>query len=86
MVQTAQSNLAEFEISERNLLFAYYLATTNVFELERSRERLAWTKTTTLMEAVASYFENEATSIEQRIAFLREFKNSGSHLDYVNGL
>lgn len=71
-------------MSQRSLLLAYYLATATIFEPERSNERLAWAKTATLVEMIAAYFEKEGNSSEQRRAFVREFRNSGGQLNYVN--
>ncbi|CAL5427695.1 hypothetical protein CsSME_00041883 [Camellia sinensis var. sinensis] len=81
-----ECNLGEFGMNQRNLLLAYYLAAASIYEPERSKERAAWAKTATLVETIVSYFEEEGSSVEQRRAFLNEFKNSGGHhqLDYVN--
>jgi hypothetical protein len=70
-------NLGDFGLSRRTLLFAYFLAAASIFEPERSNERLAWVKTTALVEAITSYFDEEET----RRAFLHEFKNNADPRD-----
>lgn len=74
----------KFGVSQRSLLLAYYLATASIFEPERSNERLAWAKTTTLIQTIAAYFEKEGNSSEQRGAFVREFRNSSDQLEHAN--
>ncbi len=70
-------NLGDFGLSRRTLLFAYFLAAASIFELKRSNERLAWVKTTALVEAITSYFDEEET----RRAFLHEFRNNADPWD-----
>ncbi|PSS14615.1 Ent-copalyl diphosphate synthase [Actinidia chinensis var. chinensis] len=77
-------NLEEFGMTQRNMLLAYYLAATSIFEPEKSKERLAWTKTAILLETIVSYLKKEGNSMKQRRQFLYEFRNSSSHLDYAN--
>ncbi|MED6194806.1 Gly-Xaa carboxypeptidase [Stylosanthes scabra] len=53
--------LAEFGLSRKSLLLAYFLATASIYEPERSHERLAWAKTSALLETIASYVtDNDA--------------------------
>jgi ent-copalyl diphosphate synthase len=73
-------NLGDFGLSRRTLLFAYFLAAASIFELERSNERLAWFKTTALVEAITSYFDEEET----RRAFLYEFRSNSDPQDSMN--
>ncbi|XP_059437236.1 ent-copalyl diphosphate synthase 1-like isoform X4 [Corylus avellana] len=73
-------NLGDFGLSRKTLLFAYFLAAASIFEPERSNERLAWVKTTALVEAISSYFDEE----EMRRAFLHEFKNNADPRDCIN--
>ncbi|XP_057507462.1 ent-copalyl diphosphate synthase 1-like [Actinidia eriantha] len=77
-------NLEEFGMTQRNMLLAYYLAATSIFEPEKSKERLAWTKTAILVETIVSYLKKEGNSMKQRRQFLYEFRNNSSHLDYAN--
>ncbi|KAF2314868.1 hypothetical protein GH714_036977 [Hevea brasiliensis] len=78
-------NLGDFGISKRELLFAYFLAAASIFEPERSKERLAWAKTTILLETIDSYFDDNNNSIEQRRAFVQEFKNGDGARGPANG-
>ncbi|KAJ7950505.1 Copalyl diphosphate synthase [Quillaja saponaria] len=64
--------LAEFGLSRENLLLEYFLAAASIFESNKSTERLAWIKTTILIEAIRSNLDNE----ESRRAFAQEFNNS----------
>ncbi|XP_059439100.1 (-)-kolavenyl diphosphate synthase TPS28, chloroplastic-like isoform X1 [Corylus avellana] len=73
-------NLGDFGLSKKTLLFAYFLAAASIFEPERSNERLAWVKTTALVEAITSYFDED----EMRRAFLHEFKNNADPRDCIN--
>ncbi|KAM7527190.1 hypothetical protein LguiB_030600 [Lonicera macranthoides] len=76
-------NFGEYgESQESLLLLAYYLATANIYEPERSKERVAWAKTTTLMETIISYFGSKDMSSGQRKAFVHEFKNHSNNLHY----
>ncbi|KAF8392464.1 hypothetical protein HHK36_022806 [Tetracentron sinense] len=71
-------NLRVFGVTKRKLLLAYFQAAASIFEPERSIERLAWVRTQVLIKAVSSYFENEASSVEQRRAFVDDFNNCSS--------
>ncbi|KAK9086797.1 hypothetical protein Syun_029191 [Stephania yunnanensis] len=66
-------NLGEFGVSQKSLLQVYFLATASIFEGHRSTERLAWTRTAALVEAISLYFNNVATTVEQRRAFVNDF-------------
>ncbi|KAK9083890.1 hypothetical protein Scep_030361 [Stephania cephalantha] len=66
-------NLGEFGLSQKSLLQVYFLATASIFEGHRSTERLAWTRTAALVEAISLYFNNVATTVEQRRAFVNDF-------------
>jgi hypothetical protein len=67
-------------LSRKTLLFAYFLAAASIFEPERSNERLAWMKTTALVEAITSYFDEDG----MRAAFLHEFRNNADPQDCIN--
>ncbi|PHT58946.1 Ent-copalyl diphosphate synthase, chloroplastic [Capsicum baccatum] len=74
-----ECGLGEFGLSERSLLVTYYLATGSVFEPERYKERLVWTKTAALMETIKCHFgEHKNTS------FLHEFAHSSNNLNCLN--
>ncbi|KAL0419894.1 UNVERIFIED_CONTAM: Kolavenyl diphosphate synthase TPS5, chloroplastic [Sesamum radiatum] len=78
-------NLAEFGLSESRLLVAYYIAAASVFEPERSKERLAWAKTSILMETIASHPDLQQLSREQKRDFVNIFEQYGCILNYANG-
>ncbi|KAK4482273.1 hypothetical protein RD792_009425, partial [Penstemon davidsonii] len=77
-------SLGEFELSETSLLLSYYIAAASVYQPEKSEERLAWAKTTILMETIKSCFDQQQLSKEQKRAFVNEFKH-GSILKYHIG-
>ncbi|XP_059275465.1 copal-8-ol diphosphate hydratase, chloroplastic-like isoform X1 [Lycium ferocissimum] len=56
-----QCNFEHFGISKKELLVAYFLGAASIFELERSRERLAWAKSLIMCKMITSYFSEEAT-------------------------
>nr|XP_027079925.1 copal-8-ol diphosphate hydratase, chloroplastic-like isoform X1 [Coffea arabica] len=81
----AESNLPEFGISIENLLDAYFLAAASLYEPERSIERLAWAKSTVIAQSLTIYFDEVATSTEQRNRFIAGFKgNSFSSLEKID--
>ncbi|XP_019426487.1 PREDICTED: ent-copalyl diphosphate synthase, chloroplastic-like isoform X2 [Lupinus angustifolius] len=65
----SESRLGEFGLSRKRLLLAYFLAAANIFEPERSHERLAWAKTTALLETITIYLSDA----EMRKAFVINF-------------
>nr|AHW04046.1 diterpene synthase TPS1 [Plectranthus barbatus] len=71
-------NMEEFGISRKELLVAYFLATASIFELERANERIAWAKSQIISTIIASFFNNQNTSPEDKLAFLTDFKNGNS--------
>ncbi|KAK4364805.1 hypothetical protein RND71_016163 [Anisodus tanguticus] len=56
------NNFQHFGISEKDLLEAYFLAASSIFEVERTRERLAWAKSLIMGKMITSYFSEEATT------------------------
>ncbi|KAJ7977384.1 Copalyl diphosphate synthase [Quillaja saponaria] len=77
----SESELGEYGLSTRELLFAYYLAAATIYEPERSLERLAWAKTSALIQTITSNFnDNEET----RTAFVNEFLDTVNLRDYPN--
>nr|QMW69083.1 terpene synthase 6 [Callicarpa americana] len=72
-------NIEEFGISRKDLLHAYFLATASIFELERTKERIAWAKSQIISRMITSFFNKETTSLEEKDALLTEFRN-------INGL
>ncbi|KAI3962954.1 hypothetical protein MKW92_043001 [Papaver armeniacum] len=77
-----ECNLEMFMVDKKELLQAYFLAAACIFEPERSKMRLAWTKSAVLIKAVSLHFEG-ISSEHQRLAFIQEFvtnmKASGSY-------
>ncbi|OVA12584.1 Terpene synthase [Macleaya cordata] len=70
-------SLRDIGLSRSTLLQAYFLATASIFEPKRSTERLAWTKTMLLIDAVSSYFMKNSSD-QKRRAFVDDFINSSS--------
>ncbi|KAE9590443.1 putative ent-copalyl diphosphate synthase [Lupinus albus] len=68
----SESRLGEFGLSRKRLLLAYFLVAANIFEPERSHERLAWAKTTALLEIITTYLSDDA---EMRKAFVINFSD-----------
>lgn len=54
-----------------------------IYEPERWRERMAWAKTTIIVETITSYFNSQQDSSEQRKAFTYEFRNIINKQGYV---
>jgi ent-copalyl diphosphate synthase len=74
-------NIGRFGVSNiTSLLVAYYVAAASVFEPERSKERISWAKTTTLVDAISSFFDSQQLSKEHRRYFVDEFRNAPSSL------
>ncbi|GAV57768.1 Terpene_synth domain-containing protein/Terpene_synth_C domain-containing protein [Cephalotus follicularis] len=71
-------------ICRNSLLFTYFVAAASIFEPERSKERLAWAKTSLLIEAVSSFLNEEGISKEKRMAFVNEFRKKLSAPQLVN--
>lgn len=65
--------MREYGVSRRAVLRAYFLAASSIFEPERANERLAWARTAVLMEAFASYFSNNASTVDEKRAFFEDF-------------
>ncbi|KAL1817816.1 hypothetical protein ACET3Z_020390 [Daucus carota] len=80
----AHSKLEQFGMNENSLLLSYYLAASSLFEPELSHQRFAWAKTEALVETIGSFFENMENSVEQRKAFVQEFKNTSEIFYYAN--
>ncbi|XP_054816752.1 ent-copalyl diphosphate synthase 5-like [Prosopis cineraria] len=69
--------LESLGLSKERLLLAYFLAVANIFEPERSQERLAWVKTSALIHTVTSTYHDQC----QRKAFVHDFNDVGSSLN-----
>ncbi|GKB45625.1 Ent-copalyl diphosphate synthase, chloroplastic-like protein [Tanacetum coccineum] len=65
--------------SYKNLLWSYYEAAASIFEPERYNERLAWAKTTVLLETITSIFTKSQFSNVDMQAFVDEFINAQQH-------
>ncbi|KAM3270793.1 hypothetical protein P3S67_028995 [Capsicum chacoense] len=66
----------QFGISKKEVLVSYFLAAASIFEVEKSRQRLAWAKSSILCKMVTSYFNQEATTWITRNKLLMDYKNS----------
>ncbi|XP_054816784.1 ent-copalyl diphosphate synthase 5-like [Prosopis cineraria] len=64
-------------LSIERLLLAYFLAVANIFEPERSQERVAWVKTSALIHTLSSTYRD----LQQRTAFVQEFNNCSTSLN-----
>ncbi|KAK7336755.1 hypothetical protein VNO77_17302 [Canavalia gladiata] len=76
----SESGLEGFGLSKTSLEFAYFIAAASIFEPERSQERLAWAKTTALVETLKSFIKDEET----RTAFVDRFNNTINQRNYSN--
>lgn len=81
-----ECGLGEHGLSERSLLLSYFLAAASTFEPERSKERLAWAKTTALINTIKAYLSSERMLGDHDGAVLHEFQHYCSNLDYVSGV
>ncbi|XXG48534.1 hypothetical protein AAC387_Pa02g2957 [Persea americana] len=70
--------LREYGVSRKAVLRAYFLAASSISEPDRANERLAWARTAVLMEAFASYFSNNASTVDEKRAFFEDFIRSSS--------
>ncbi|KAL7151406.1 hypothetical protein ABFS83_04G028800 [Erythranthe nasuta] len=77
-------SLDEFGLSERSALLGYYISAACIFEPEKSGARLAWAKTTILVETLVSHFEQQL-SRDQKRAFVGEFEHGSVLHKYANG-
>ncbi|KAD6120133.1 hypothetical protein E3N88_11404 [Mikania micrantha] len=62
----------------KGLLVSYYMAAASIFEPERSKERIAWAKTTVLVNTITSLFDSSHLSKDEMTAFLDKFRNKYS--------
>nr|UNZ11790.1 copalyl diphosphate synthase [Scutellaria barbata] len=75
-------NIEEFGISRKELLRAFFLASASIFELEKTRERIAWAKSQIISRMILSFFNKETTSSEEKGALLTQLRN----INGINGL
>ncbi|XP_071918002.1 copalyl diphosphate synthase 1, chloroplastic-like isoform X2 [Coffea arabica] len=66
-------NLVDHGISIQFLEHAFFVAMASIFEPERSKERIAWTKSFIFCEMIKFYFN--ATSFDKKKMFLMGFKS-----------
>ncbi|XP_012568797.1 ent-copalyl diphosphate synthase, chloroplastic-like isoform X1 [Cicer arietinum] len=76
-----ESRLGEYRLSKRGLLLAYFLAAANIFEPEKSHQRLAWAKTKVLLETIKSYISDA----NLRNDFVKSFSDCINRRDYSIG-
>ncbi|PIN17549.1 Copal-8-ol diphosphate hydratase [Handroanthus impetiginosus] len=79
-------NIQEFEITRKDLLRAYFLATATIFEPERSRERTAWAKSKIISKMITSLFNEETATLDQKIALLTAVRNITKSTKSEHGL
>ncbi|KAL8536934.1 hypothetical protein ACS0TY_012210 [Phlomoides rotata] len=65
-------NIRELGISRNEVLRAYFLAGATIFEVERAKERLAWTKSSIISDMIKSFFSNQTTSSDQKQTLLTQ--------------
>jgi hypothetical protein len=61
------NKLAEFGVTPKCVLRAYFLAAANIFEPDRAAERLAWARTAVVAEAVSSYLQGKTYDVSTRV-------------------
>ncbi|XP_031742388.1 (-)-kolavenyl diphosphate synthase TPS28, chloroplastic [Cucumis sativus] len=77
-----ENKLRDYGMRRTNLLFSYFGAVCSIFEPERAKERLAWTKTAALVDAIESHFKD--ANADQRRAFVQQFTNLDAAQAYDN--
>ncbi|KAL5059579.1 hypothetical protein RYX36_031183 [Vicia faba] len=75
-----ESKLEEFGLSKKRLMYAYFVATANIFEPERSLKRLSWAKTRTLLQTLKSYSNGVEAFGDQLNEFIKGGNNSNKWL------
>ena len=73
-------------MSQRSLLVTYFVASSTIFEPEKSNARIAWAKTAALIEAIDFEFTKEYSSnlFEEKKCFVTEFQHSYISQGYLN--
>ncbi|KAL4558767.1 hypothetical protein LXL04_036969 [Taraxacum kok-saghyz] len=66
-----------------SLLVSYYLSAASIFEPERSKERIAWAKTTKLVDTISSFFDSVKISKDHRREFVEEFRNTTNSIHHA---
>ncbi|XP_022931238.1 ent-copalyl diphosphate synthase, chloroplastic-like [Cucurbita moschata] len=77
-----ENKLRDYGMRRSSLLFSYFGAVCSIFEPERAKERLAWTKTAALVHTIASHYKD--ANAHQRRAFLQQFTNFHAAQPYDN--
>jgi hypothetical protein len=62
-----RNKLAEFGVTPKCVLRAYFLAVANIFEPDRAMERLAWARTAVVAEVVSSYLQGKAYDVSTKV-------------------
>lgn len=75
-----EHGLEKFGITERRNLHAYFIAMANIFEPERSIERLAWAKSRILVEVIRACFGKDRFSLKQKRKFVEDFLSKSGGL------
>lgn len=77
-----ENKLRDYGMRRTSLLFSYFGAVCSIFEPERAKERLAWTKTAALVDTIESHFKD--ANADQRRAFVQQFTNLDAAQSYDN--
>uniref|UniRef100_A0ACD5WRR7 Uncharacterized protein n=1 Tax=Avena sativa TaxID=4498 RepID=A0ACD5WRR7_AVESA len=72
-----RNNLKMYGVCPENTLRAYFLAAANIFESNRATERLAWSQTMILTQALSSYFQSHDCTPDLREGLIN--KLTGDH-------
>ncbi|XP_071716080.1 ent-copalyl diphosphate synthase 1-like [Rutidosis leptorrhynchoides] len=59
-----------------SLLVSYYLAAASIFEPEKSKERVAWAKTATMIDTILAFFSLLQLTKDDRRDFVEEFRHA----------
>ncbi|KAK1321035.1 hypothetical protein QJS10_CPA03g00942 [Acorus calamus] len=72
----AECKLDEYGVMKDELLKAFFIAASSIFEPERALERLSWAKTSFLVYVLTKYFKEQAINIKSRRQVFLDFVGS----------
>ncbi|XP_071687661.1 ent-copalyl diphosphate synthase 1-like [Rutidosis leptorrhynchoides] len=76
-IQKWYAHLNIEDSSNMRLLWSYYLAASSIFEPERCNERVAWAKTSIILDVITSFFSEDSNIVMKE--FIDEFSNPQHH-------
>ncbi|CAN6483648.1 unnamed protein product [Victoria cruziana] len=79
-----ECNFGKYGLSRRILVESYFLASSVIYEPERASERLAWTRSLVLMEAVSKHLSNNKDGKNQILEELQKTDGSWSERGLVD--